>query len=364
MVGSKASGRGGGKGGGRARLGRESLASPAIDLDWRGLIGHGDSLERWRALAGTDRLPAVLLLTGRAGLGKRRLLAALAALDQCESEGLERPCGTCGSCQDVMRGRHPEVLWLEVPAGERFGIAAAASAQEHLELKPSPPSRRRTVVLVDADQLSDVAANRLLKTLEEPPASARLLLSTSRPGALLPTVRSRLVPWRVRPPAAAELRPWLLAELAAAGQPPPAPELVDEWLRLSGLAPALLRQWAGLAVDPTGGQLDLSPLWAASSPTEVMQAVEVLARQSGVPLGGLLNQIERELNRAYRGQKISTTDASPPVNDPFVARRRRDLLRRARRLVIKGAVPLSPTLLLESLAMGPILERSQPARMT
>jgi len=47
------------------------------------------------------------------------------------------------------------------------------------------------VIFDDAEALLPSAQNALLKTLEEPPASAVFLLITSRPDALLPTVRSR-----------------------------------------------------------------------------------------------------------------------------------------------------------------------------
>ena len=55
----------------------------------------------------------------------------------------------------------------------------------------SARGRAKVVVFHPAERMNTVSANTLLKTLEEPPGSARFLLSCSAPDALLPTIRSR-----------------------------------------------------------------------------------------------------------------------------------------------------------------------------
>jgi DNA polymerase-3 subunit delta' len=52
-------------------------------------------------------------------------------------------------------------------------------------------SSRRVFVIERADTMNDDAANRMLKTLEEPPAFAHLVLLTDKPGNVLPTIASR-----------------------------------------------------------------------------------------------------------------------------------------------------------------------------
>jgi DNA polymerase-3 subunit delta' len=69
----------------------------------------------------------------------------------------------------------------------------------------SPAMGKRKVFIVgDAEHMvpqegSDMAANALLKMLEEPPANTFMILTSSEPGALLPTIRSRVVNVRVAP---------------------------------------------------------------------------------------------------------------------------------------------------------------------
>ncbi|UCD05220.1 MAG: hypothetical protein JSV98_08895, partial [candidate division WOR-3 bacterium] len=50
---------------------------------------------------------------------------------------------------------------------------------------------KRIVLILEADQMTDEAANCLLKTLEEPPVDTVFVLTSSRPEYLLPTIRSR-----------------------------------------------------------------------------------------------------------------------------------------------------------------------------
>ena len=58
----------------------------------------------------------------------------------------------------------------------------------------SPRSADRRIILIDdVHCMNEVAANRLLKTLEEPPATVLFLLVTSAWDAVLPTIRSRAV---------------------------------------------------------------------------------------------------------------------------------------------------------------------------
>src|SRR3954465_15356385 len=64
---------------------------------------------------------------------------------------------------------------------------------------------RRVFVLERAETLNDQAANRLLKTLEEPAAHVHLLLRSDHLGEVLPTIVSRCQLVRFDPLPAAEI---------------------------------------------------------------------------------------------------------------------------------------------------------------
>src|SRR5262249_9433632 len=70
----------------------------------------------------------------------------------------------------VLRGIHPDVLEVDPPATQ---IRVEDAQLVVAEVSRSPvEATRRVVVVLDAERLNDTAANKLLKTLEEPPAGA------------------------------------------------------------------------------------------------------------------------------------------------------------------------------------------------
>ncbi len=63
-------------------------------------------------------------------------------------------------------------------------------AIEHLLTMPAK-GKRRFMLILEADRMTEEAANSFLKTLEEPPLDTVFVLTSSRPEHLIPTIRSR-----------------------------------------------------------------------------------------------------------------------------------------------------------------------------
>ncbi len=219
-----------------------------------------------------------LLLHGPQGVGQFELALTLAQAWLCEAaHGAPRPCGHCASCRLVQAHSHPDLLVLLpealreplgwAPEGDEAGAErAAGKAKPSKEIKveavraavsfaqtTSARGRLKVVVLHPAERMNGIAANALLKTLEEPPGAARLLLSCAAPDALLPTIRSRCQAVAMALPPTAEAVAWLAEQgvadpqvmlAAAGGQPQEALEWVAQgidaalWQRL----PALVAQ--------------------------------------------------------------------------------------------------------------------------
>lgn len=300
------------------------------------LVGHERTLAHWRELTSLGRLPHVMLLEGREGIGKSGLLAALAALHLCDQR---TACGTCGSCRALQAGLHPEVLWLDDPEGTgRLPLESVQALQDHLSLSPAPPARFRLAVLVDADRMTNQAANSLLKLLEEPPAAGRILLSTSRPKAMLDTILSRCVKWRIAPPEARASLDWLEAKAKAEGLEA-GPEQREAALKRAGLAPGLAWRFLVQGDAPA----DLKRLLTARRAVDVVHEAESLVRDSGLDLPALLEAVERELNASYaKGDSLGRAQA------------RREKLRELKALATGARIPLAPTLSLEGLALSGI----------
>lgn len=350
--------------------------------DFRTLVGFDRHLTLWSSLVTFGKLPPVLLLDGRAGLGKRKLAAALAAMHVCGSMSKAGPCGICQGCQWFLAGEHPEVLWLEHgPEGEgdgkvsAYAVADAEALQDHLSLKPEGGVRRRVAVLIDADLLTNQAANRLLKTLEEPPDAGLIILTTSRRRQLLPTVLSRAVRWVVAPPPTEVSQVALeVAYESLCGVKAPV-GYIAELLRRTALAPeralALLQEEmedraqleAGEAAQGRQGRQHalFEALMHAANVTGALQAAEAIARRKDLSAFLLLEGLEIQLNEEYR-QLLGLAQESDLVRpskglthapvEMAALKRRRQLLRDAKRLASRGRVPLNTQLAAEAFAMS------------
>jgi DNA polymerase-3 subunit delta' len=91
----------------------------------------------------------------------------------------------------ALHGTHPDLTWVK-PTGAHVmrvsdvdGPVVAAAGRTPFE------SKRRVFVLERVDTMNDEVANRLLKTLEEPPSFVHLILLTDQLGRVLETVVSR-----------------------------------------------------------------------------------------------------------------------------------------------------------------------------
>jgi DNA polymerase III subunit delta' len=172
------------------------------------VTGHRLTRERLARAARSQALPQVLALTGPAGVGKQRIALWLAQLLLCEVGG-DEPCGQCRPCRLVEGLGHPDVHWfVPIPRpkatdpGKQVEEAAETIAQVMEDRRAKPlygpvdgmsshsiatvrlaqqqaaltavEARHRIFILGEADRLvaqegADVAANALLKLLEEPP---------------------------------------------------------------------------------------------------------------------------------------------------------------------------------------------------
>ncbi len=197
-----------------------------------------------------------LLLHGPGQVGQLELGLALARGWLCETAASARgepACGQCHSCRLMDARSHPDFLllipqalreslgWQAAEEGDDGGGAKASKAKPSREIridavrsaidwghKTATRGRAKVILIHPGQALNAVAANALLKTLEEPAGRLRLVLTAHDPEALLPTVRSRCQRLPIELPVREVSVAWLAEQgvdaaavlLAAAGGQP------------------------------------------------------------------------------------------------------------------------------------------------
>ena len=101
----------------------------------------------------------------------------------------DKGCGTCASCKSIFKKNNPNMMLLEA-AGPVLTVEEIESLLYFLNL--TAYGNKKGVVIVEADLLNDAAANKLLKTLEEPPnPDSLIILLSEKIDAVLGTILSR-----------------------------------------------------------------------------------------------------------------------------------------------------------------------------
>ena len=142
------------------------------------VVGHDEIKARF-----TDTLPLNVLLFGPEGIGKRRLSHYIA---ECHAKSFD-------------------ILTIEPTVEDKrmkpVSIGQVREAGKFIAKKPF--GSKFKIVTIDCSQMSDEAAQALLRMLEEPPSRTRFILSTS--GMLPLTILSRCARVQVSPLSEAEV---------------------------------------------------------------------------------------------------------------------------------------------------------------
>lgn len=196
-------------------------------------------LERPLREALTLQVSHALLLHGPDGNGQFQLALAIAQSFVCETRRagmrVEPPCGNCAGCRLFAARTHPDVFIIvpdalrevlglpDTPIGDDVAsVVAVGKAKPSKEIRvdavraaisfaqsTSARGFGKVVVLHPAESINSIAANALLKSLEEPAGQTRYILSCNAVEALLPTVRSRCVTVSVGLPTTDQAVAWL-----------------------------------------------------------------------------------------------------------------------------------------------------------
>jgi DNA polymerase III subunit delta' len=162
------------------------------------------------ALPPDGRPSHAYLFHGPSGAGKRAVAEAFATA--LLAEGAADPEGVAAR---VQHRTHPDLMWVS-PSGAHELLVDDVKPVVHAAARTPFESARRVFVIERADTMNDESANRMLKTLEEPPDFVHLLLLTDRPTEVLETIASRCQLVRFDPLPTEEIAQRLEADGVAA----------------------------------------------------------------------------------------------------------------------------------------------------
>lgn len=165
------------------------------------------ALDALRTAHRAGRSGHALLIHADPGCGGEVLANWAAQLHLCRRD--RPPCGECADCRYCATGQHPDVFAV-APTGDSRQIRVEDVRAFSAELAlTSHGGGHRVGIVSPADALNVMAANALLKTLEEPPPRTLIVLVSASPSRLPATIRSRCMRLRVSAPGRAASLEWL-----------------------------------------------------------------------------------------------------------------------------------------------------------
>jgi len=304
---------------------------------WNDLIGFEGVDENLFKLWSANRLPQVVVIEGRAGIGKRKFMARLAAHFFCATRNA---CAACEGCRSVQQGYQNDMYWLETEGSIK--VAEAEGLQEFLGYQAQ--SSPRLAIVIDMESMNDQASNRLLKLLEEPPAGVLVLASCSRFEKLLPTIRSRAVRWRVQPPLLEQS-----TELLRRRMSEPRSDLdIENALKMFGLSVGRALGHLEQGSPEKKAKLEkLQRLLLLPMKGETLKELQDLIKEQGWKAPDLAQFFEVALNQSYR--RILQTSKATSLQDFRRIKHWRKILQQVYRAGGTSQNPLNVQLVAEAL---------------
>lgn len=257
-----------------------------------------------------DRMPHAILLHGAQGIGKTVFAERLAQAVLCDApDASGHACGQCASCGWFVHTSHPDYRRVRPEILEPDGGAAEdgesddgkkSSKSSKSTKAPSKEIKidqiralasfmnisthrhgKRVIVLYPAEALNEMAANALLKTLEEPAPDTLFLLVTNSIDRLLPTILSRCRKFALNMPSTEQALAWMQKQgiSDAAG-----------WLAQEGGAPL-----AASAQAQAGNREEIDALLALLVKPSAESLLKTAERLQKIPASKLVTWLQRWL---------------------------------------------------------------------
>lgn len=195
------------------------------------VVGHSEIKEKLIQAVQNGRIPHSQLFLGQPGSGNLALAISYAQYINCTQRTREDSCGVCPSCLKYNQLQHPDLHfcfpvfgkwdkgtrpsdhymeefhamvksnpyldyteWMEKISDSKAGIINVAQSEEiikKLSLRPYEASYQVMIIWMP-ECMNTETANKLLKTIEEPPNRSLIILVANNDEEMLNTVLSRV----------------------------------------------------------------------------------------------------------------------------------------------------------------------------
>ncbi len=234
------------------------------------IIGQEAAIKRLTAAAAAP--VHAYLLKGRQGNGTYAAALGFAAL--VLSDGLDGVAAVRAR-RLAIEALHPDVVVIE-PEGAALRVEEATEILRAAQLSPVE-GPRKVIVVVGVDLIQEAAVGRLLKLIEEPPASTIFVLLAEHVPPEIITIASRCV----------------TVEFGSV-----APQVITALLVAEGASP----KRAKIAADASGGDVDrarlLSTDEAVAVRAELWRSIPPRLDGRGVTVWELVNQVRESMDGA------------------------------------------------------------------
>ena len=200
---------------------------PLFHMKFSAVVGHQDIKKKLIHAVQGGRIPHAQLFLGQEGGGNLALAIAYAQYINCTARTDEDSCGACPGCIKYQQLEHPDlhfcfpitgsdntsdsfmkefhevmkanpytsyIEWMERISDAKSGIMNVAQANEivkKLSLKPYEAPYQVMIIWMP-ETMNIPTANKLLKTIEEPPNRSLILMVANNDEEMLSTILSRV----------------------------------------------------------------------------------------------------------------------------------------------------------------------------
>lgn len=178
----------------------------------KNMVGHERQKEQILRAIRSGNIPHAYLFSGIEGIGKKLFAEEVAKVLLCTAQNENMSaCNGCPSCIMMKEKEHPDLIEI-VPKKDKVVIDIDSIRELKEALRFSPyQSKRRVIIIDNADIMTTASANAALKILEEPPPNNHFFIITWAPTKLLPTIISRCQKVEFSPLTNEQIRNFLIS---------------------------------------------------------------------------------------------------------------------------------------------------------